>query len=63
MYNPELVSLKTFLADEFPPGLKDANGKEPDVLRQEDNQRLFELYDTDPVTFWKEAPKCVRTFR
>jgi len=63
MYNPDLASLKTFLAEEFPPGLKDADGKEPDVLRQEDNTRLFELYETDPVTFWKEAPKDVRTFR
>jgi len=51
------------LSDEFPPGLKDANGKEPMVLRQEDNTRLFELYETDPVTFWKDAPKDVRTFR
>ena len=63
MYNPDLASLKTFLSEEFPPGLKDANGKEPEVLRQEDNTRLFELYETDPVTFWKEAPKDVRTFR
>jgi len=62
LYNPDLASLKTVLSEDFPEGLKDADGKEPEVLRQEDNQRLFELYETDPVTFWKEAPKDVRTF-
>jgi hypothetical protein len=62
LYNPDLASLKTVLSEDFPEGLKDADGKEPEVLRQEDNHRLFELYETDPVTFWKEAPKDVRAF-
>jgi len=63
LYSPELLAMKTVLSENFPEGLKGSDGKEPEVLRQEDNQRLFELYETDPVTFWKEAPKDVRTFR
>ena len=62
LYSPELMALKMVLLEEFPVGLKDQDGKEPEVLRQEDNQRLFELYDTDPKTFWREAPLNVRTF-
>lgn len=58
LYNTDLASMKTFLSEEFPQELGDV-----EVLRQEDNTRLFELYETDPVTFWKEAPKGVRTFR
>ncbi len=63
LYTPELMALQTVLSEDFPVGIKDQNGKEPEVLRQEDNTRLFELYETDPVTFWKESPKDVRTFR
>lgn len=63
LYTPELIALQTVLSEDFPVGIKDHNGKEPEVLRQEDNTRLFELYETDPVTFWKESPKDVRTFR
>ena len=63
LYNPELLALKTVLMEDFPIDLKGADGKEPEVLRQEDNQRIFELYETDPVTFWKESPKDVKTFR
>jgi hypothetical protein len=63
MYSPELMALKTVLTEEFPVGLKDRNGKEPEVLRHEDNQRLFELYETQPKAFWNESPKNVRTFR
>jgi hypothetical protein len=62
LYSPELLALKTVLLEDFPVGLKDQDGKEPDVLRQEDNQRLFELYETDPKTFWREAPINVRNF-
>jgi hypothetical protein len=63
MYSPELMALKTVLSEDFPVGLKDRNGKEPEVLRHEDNQRLFELYETQPKAFWNESPKNVRTFR
>ena len=34
-----------------------------EVLKQPENQKLFEMYETNPVLFWKEAPKDVRTFR
>jgi hypothetical protein len=63
LYSPELLAMKTVLSENFPEGLKGSDGKEPEVLRQEDNQRLFELYETDPVTFWKESPKGVKMFR
>lgn len=63
LYSPELMALKTVLAEEYPVGLKGQDGKEPEILRQEDNQRLFELFETDPKTFWNEAPKSVRTFK
>ena len=63
LYTPELMALQTVLMEDFPIGIKDKDGKEPEVLRQEDNTRLFELYETDPVSFWNEAPKDVRTFR
>ena len=58
LYSPELTGLRTMLCEDYPEGLGDV-----EVLRQEDNQRLFELHDTDPVTFWKESPRDVRTFR
>lgn len=62
LYNAELMALQTVLAEDFPVGLKGHDGKEPEVLRQADNQRLFELYETDPKSFWSEAPMSVRTF-
>jgi hypothetical protein len=58
LYNPDLASLRTVLLEDFPVELEGT-----EVLRQEDNQRLFELYETDQVTFWKESPKSVRTIR
>lgn len=62
LYSPELMALKTVLLEDFPVGLKDREGREPEVLRQEDNHRLFELYETDPKSFWNEAPTNVRSF-
>lgn len=62
LWNPDLASMQVVLAEEFPVGLKDQDGKEPEVLRQEENQRLFELYETDPRTFWFESPMSVRSF-
>jgi hypothetical protein len=63
LYSPELSNMRIVLAEEFPAGLKDKDGQEPDVLRQPQNRDLFELWETDPKTFWNEAPKNVRTFR
>lgn len=62
LWNPELMTLQTVLTEDFPVGLKGPDGKEPDVLRQEDNQILFELYETDPKTFWFDAPMKVKSF-
>ena len=62
LWSPELMALQTVLSEEFPVGLKGQDGKEPDVLRQDDNQRLLELYETDPKTFWFEAPMSVKAF-
>lgn len=63
LHSPELASIKIVLAEEFPEGLKDKDGKEPEVLRQAQNKDLLELWETDPKTFWSEAPKSVRSFR
>jgi hypothetical protein len=58
LFSPELSDMKTFLTEDFPMELENV-----EVLRQPENQKLFELYETSPVLFWKEAPKDVRTFR
>lgn len=57
LHSPELSTLRTMLLKEIPEELKDA-----EVLKQEDNERLFELLQTDPKTFWAESPYDVRTF-
>ena len=36
--------------------------KNVEVKRQDDNQRLYELYLLDPATFWSESPVDVRRF-
>lgn len=58
LYTPDLADMKTMLLEELPTEL--ANVK---VLKQEDNERLYELYETDPKTFWNESPHDVRTFK
>ena len=58
LYTPELRDLQTVLLAEVPQELAHV-----EVKKQEDNARLFELYETDPKTFWKEAPASVRNFR
>jgi hypothetical protein len=63
MHSPELAGMQIVLAEDFPEGLKDKDGKEPEILRQAQNKDLLELWQTDPKTFWNEAPKSVRTFR
>jgi hypothetical protein len=57
MYSPDLGSMNTMLLETLPEELKDVQ-----VLRQEDNERLYDLYQTDPKTFWNETPWDVRTF-
>jgi len=58
LYTPELSDMQTILVEEIPPELENVQ-----VLRHEDNARLYELYKTDPKTFWSESPHDVRTFR
>jgi hypothetical protein len=58
LYHPELQEMKTVLLEEVPEELKNV-----EVFKQEDNARLFELYVTDPKTFWQESPASVRNFR
>jgi hypothetical protein len=58
LYTPDLVDMRTMLLEELPPDLSSIK-----VLKQDDNERLYELYETDPKTFWSEAPYDVRTFR
>jgi len=58
LYTPDLADMKTMLLEELPTELASIK-----VLKQEDNERLYELYETDPKTFWNEAPMDVRTFK
>ena len=58
LYTPDLADMQTMLLEELPTELASVK-----VLKQEDNERLYELYQTDPKTFWNESPKSVRTFR
>ena len=58
LFSPELASMRTMLLEEIPPELANI-----EVKKQDDNARLYELYTTDPKTFWAEAPPSVRTFR
>ena len=53
--SPELINVHTILLDEAPPGFD-----KPDT--DPENIRLFDLYQTDPKTFWSEAPVEVRNF-
>jgi len=50
LYSPDLSDMRTMLLEELPAELGD-------------NERLYELYETDPKTFWSEAPNDVRTFK
>ena len=58
LFSPELATMQTVLLEEIPPELASI-----EVKKQEDNATLYELYTTDPKTFWQEAPTSVRTFR
>jgi hypothetical protein len=58
--SPELASIHPILLKELPPGLIRSDQEE--ILIREENQRLFELFLTDPKGFWREAPRDVVTF-
>jgi len=58
LFSPDLAIMRTMLLEEIPPELASI-----EVKKQPDNANLYELYVTDPKTFWSEAPSSVRTFR
>jgi hypothetical protein len=58
LFSPELATMRTMLLEEIPPELATI-----EVKKQPENANLYELYTTDPKTFWQEAPPSVRTFR
>jgi hypothetical protein len=56
LFTPELTSITPSLLLELPEGLKRVDHSDPE------NARLFDLFHTDRVAFWKEAPPDVRAF-
>lgn len=60
MKNPELMALRPVLLETLPPGLTRSDQGETMIL--EENQRLFDLHQSDPKAFWREAPRDVVTF-
>lgn len=58
--NPELMVLRPVLLETLPPGLSRTDSEE--ILIREENRRLFDLFETDPKAFWREAPQDVATF-
>jgi hypothetical protein len=58
LFSPDLADMRTMLLEEIPPELTSI-----EVKKQPDNANLYDLYVTDPKTFWQEAPSSVRTFR
>jgi hypothetical protein len=58
--NPELMALEPVLLETLPPGLIRSDSAE--ILILDENRRLFELLESDPRAFWREAPRDVATF-
>jgi hypothetical protein len=58
--NPELMALDPVLLETLPPGLTRSDSSE--ILILDENRRLFELFESDPKAFWREAPRDVATF-
>jgi hypothetical protein len=58
--NPELMALSPLLLETLPDGLNRSDTEE--ILIREENSRLFDLYQSDPKAFWREAPRDVATF-
>ena len=58
--NAELMALRPVLLETLPPGLTRSDQGETLIL--EENQRLFDLHQSDPKAFWREAPRDVVTF-
>ena len=58
--NPELMALEPVLLESLPAGLNRSDAEETRILVE--NHRLFELFESDPKEFWREAPRDVSTF-
>jgi len=58
--SPELMALRPVLLDSLPPGLTRSDLEATQILQE--NSRLFQLYESSPKDFWREAPKEVSTF-
>jgi hypothetical protein len=58
--NAELMALRPVLLESLPPGLNRSDSEE--TLIRAENRRLFDLYQSDPKAFWREAPKDVSSF-
>ena len=58
--NHELMALEPVLLETLPPGLTRSDSGE--ILILDENRRLFELFESDPKAFWREAPRDVATF-
>ena len=58
--NPELMVLEPVLLEILPLGLIRSDAEETRILNE--NHRLFELFESDPKEFWREAPRDVSTF-
>lgn len=58
--NPELMALRPVLLDYLPPGLTRSDLEENRI--RDENNRLFDLHQSDPKAFWREAPKDVATY-
>lgn len=59
--SPELAAIHPVLLLTLPPGLTRSDQEE--TLIREENQRLYDLFLSDPKGFWREAPRDVVTFR
>lgn len=58
--NPELMALRPVLLEYLPPGLTRSDLEE--ILIRDENNRLYDLYQSDPKAFWREAPRDVASF-
>ena len=57
---PELMAIRPVLMDTLPPGLTRSDQEAMEILAE--NSRLFDLYESSPKDFWREAPKEVSAF-
>ena len=59
--SPELMALHPVLLETLPEGLIRSDLEE--TMIREENNRLFDLYQSSAKEFWREAPKDVAAFR